>query len=103
MSQGRTCRETILVSQLSHKYPHHEGNFEKGKKPSLLWGRDSLGGILGENLVIESQKLSRDSGETIFAEVPPAVRARHAEKVSTIPLWANGVVRKWGRADLTGF
>ena len=42
----------------------------KEEKTPLLWARDSLGGVLGDNLgerVIASQKLSRDSRETSFA------------------------------------
>ena len=49
MSRGKNSRETIFVSQLSRKYPHREGKFERGKK-ALLWGRGNLGGILGDNL-----------------------------------------------------
>ena len=39
----------IFVSQLSCSYPHRGGNSERGKMPSLAV-RDSLGGILGDNL-----------------------------------------------------
>ena len=31
MSRDRNCCETIFVSQLSLNYPHHGGNFERGK------------------------------------------------------------------------
>ena len=80
MSRGKNCRETIFVSHLSRNYLTGGVNFEKRIKSPLLWGRDSLGGILGDNLarVIASQKLPRDSGETIFA-------ARH-QSVSQGPL-----------------
>ena len=69
MSRGKNCRETIFAAQLPHNYPHRGGNFETGKKSPLLWGRGNLGGNLRDNLagVIASQKLQRDSGESIFA------------------------------------
>ena len=63
MSWGKNCRETIFVSHLSRNYPH------RGVKSPLLWGRDSLGGILGDNLGegnCESKIASRQ-WETIFA------------------------------------
>ena len=59
MSRGKNRRETIFVSQLSRNYPHRGGDFER-------------------RTVIASQKLSRDSGETISA-------ARHHD-VSRGPL-----------------
>ena len=35
---------------MSRYYPHRGGNFERGKKSPLLWGRGNLGGILRDNL-----------------------------------------------------
>ena len=49
MSRCKNCRETIFVSHLSRNYPHR-GLILKETKSPLLWGRDSLGGILGDNL-----------------------------------------------------
>ena len=31
MPRGKNCRETIFAAQLPRKYPHHGGNFERGK------------------------------------------------------------------------
>ena len=69
MSRDKNCRETIFVSQLSRSYPHRGGYLERGEKNPLLWGRDSLGGILVDNLGEGNceSKLSRGIGETIFA------------------------------------
>ena len=67
---AKNCRETIFVSQLSRNYPHRGGNFERGKNP-LLWGRDSLGGILGDNLGegnCESKIVSRQWGDNFCRE-----------------------------------
>ena len=50
MSRGKNCPETIFVSQLPRNYPHSRGNFERGKNALTVWGRDSLGGILGDDL-----------------------------------------------------
>ena len=72
MSREKECRETIFVSQSSRNYPHRVGNLERGKNmPSLLSlvGERQMGGILGGTLgegVFASQRLSRDSGETIL-------------------------------------
>ena len=38
MLQGKNCRETIFVSQLSRSYPRRRGNFERGKN-ALSCGR----------------------------------------------------------------
>ena len=46
-------------------------NSEEGKKPSLVWGRDSLGGILGDNLGegnCESKIVSRQWGDNFCRE-----------------------------------
>ena len=50
MSRDKNCRETSFVSHLSRNYPHRGVNFEREEKNTFLWGRDSLGGILGDNL-----------------------------------------------------
>ena len=89
MPRGKNCRETIFAARLPRNCPHRRGNFERGKNVLLLWGRGNLGGILRDNLVarvIESQKLPRDSGESIFA-------ARH-QGVSHGPL---GLAQKYDR------
>ena len=31
MLRGKNCRETIFAAQLQRNYPHHGGNFERGK------------------------------------------------------------------------
>ena len=69
MSRGKNCRETIFVSHLSRNYPHRGVNFEE--KSPLLWGRDSLGGILGDNLGegnCESKIASRQWGDNFCRE-----------------------------------
>ena len=71
MSRGKNCRETIFVSRLSRNYPHRGVNFERGLKKPLLWGRDSLGGILGDNLGegnCESKIASRQWGDNLCRE-----------------------------------
>ena len=73
MSRTKNCRETIFVSQLSRNHPHRGGNFERWKnfKSPLLWGRDSLGGILGDNLGesnCESNTISRQWGDNFCRE-----------------------------------
>ena len=50
MSRGKNCRETIFAAQLPRNDPHRGGNFERGKKSPLLWGRGNLGDILRDNL-----------------------------------------------------
>ena len=69
MSRDKICCETSFVSQFSRNYPRGGGKFERGKESPLLWGRDSFGGILGDNLGegnCESKIVSRQ-GEIIFA------------------------------------
>ena len=44
------ARQKCFVSQLSRNCPYRGGSCERGKKSLLLWARDSLGGILGDNL-----------------------------------------------------
>ena len=69
MPRGKNCRETIFAAQLPRSYPHHGGNFERGKKCPLLWG-EAIWEAFYETTwarVIESQKMPRDSGESIFA------------------------------------
>ena len=69
MSRGKDCRETIFVIRLSRTYPHRRGNFERGKI-ALSCGREAVWEAFLKTTwarVIASQKLSRDSGETIFA------------------------------------
>ena len=61
----KNCRETIFVSHLSRNYPH------RGVAFPLLWGRDSLGGILGDNLgegYCESKIASRQWGDNFGRE-----------------------------------
>ena len=68
MSRDKHCRETIFVSPSSRNFRHHWGHFERGKKGPLLWGRDSLGGILGDNLGegnCESKIVSRQWGDNL--------------------------------------
>ena len=65
MSRDKDCRKTSFLSQLSRNYPHRGGNLERGKNP-LLWARDSLGGILGDDLGegnCESTIVSRQRGD----------------------------------------
>ena len=69
MSRGKNCPGTIFASQLPRNYPHRRGNFERGKN-ALSCGGETVWEALWEAIwarVIASQKLSRDSGETIFA------------------------------------
>ena len=70
-----------FAAQMPRNYPHRGGYFERGEKLPLLWGRDNLGRHLRDNLDegnFASQKMPRDSGESIFA-------ARHQD-VSQGPL-----------------
>ena len=39
MSRDKSCREKMFVSRLPRDYPHRGGNFERGKMPSLVGGR----------------------------------------------------------------
>ena len=80
MPRGKNCRETIFAAQLPRNYPHHRGNFERAKNV-LYCGGETIWEAFYETIwarVIESQKLPRDSGESIFA-------ARHQD-VSQGPL-----------------
>ena len=80
MPRGKNCRETIFAAQLPRDYPHHGGNFERGKNV-LSCGGEAIWKAFSERIwarAIESQKLPRDSGESIFA-------ARHQD-VSQGPL-----------------
>ena len=80
MPRGKNCRETSFAAQLPRNYPRHGGNFERGKNV-LYCGGEAILEALKETIwarVIESQKLPRDSGESIFA-------ARHQD-VSQGPL-----------------
>ena len=68
MPRGKNCRETIFAAQLPRNYPHHGGNFERGKNV-LYCGGEAIWEAFYEAIwarVIESQKLPRDSGESIF-------------------------------------
>ena len=70
----------IFAAQLPRNYPHHRGNFER-EKNVLYCGGEVILEAFYETIwarVIESQKLPRDSGESIFA-------ARH-QYVSQGPL-----------------
>ena len=80
MPRGKNCRETIFAAQLPRNHPRHEGNFEGGENV-LSCGGEAIWEAFRETIwarVIESQKLPRDSGESIFA-------ARHQD-VSQGPL-----------------
>ena len=69
MSRGKNCPGTIFASQLPRNYPHRRGNFERGKN-ALSCGGETVWEAFLETIwarAIASQKLSRDSGETIFA------------------------------------
>ena len=69
MPRGKNCRETIFAAHLPRNYPHHRGNFERGKNV-LYCGGEAIWEAFQETIlarVIESQKLPRDSGESIFA------------------------------------
>ena len=80
MPRGKNCREAIFAAQLPHNYPHHGGNFERGKNV-LYCGGEAIWEAFYETIlarVIESQKSPRDSVETISA-------ARHQD-VSRGPL-----------------
>ena len=48
--QFRRFSELILHKLFVRWYPHRGGNFERGRRSSPFWVRDSLGGILGDNL-----------------------------------------------------
>ena len=79
MPRGKNCRETIFAAQLPRDYPHLGSNFERGK--NVYCGREAIWEAFYETIwarEIESQKLPRDSGESIFA-------ARHQD-VSQGPL-----------------
>ena len=82
MPRGKNCRETIFAAQkLPCNYPHHGGSFERGRNVLSSVGERQFGRHLKKTIwarVIESQKLPRDSGESIFA-------ARHQD-VSQGPL-----------------
>ena len=89
MPRGKNCRETIFAAQLPRNYPHHGGSLERGKNV-LCCGGEAIWEAFYETIwarVIESQKLPRDSGESIFA-------ARHQD-VSQGPLG----VRKNAKTD----
>ena len=80
MPRGKSCRETIFARQLPRNCPHHGGNLERGKNV-LYCGGEAIWEAFYETIwarEIESQKLPRDSGESIFA-------ARHQD-VSQGPL-----------------
>ena len=69
MPRGKNCRETIFAAQLLRNYPHHGGNFER-EKNVLCCGGEAIWEAFYETTwarVIESQKLPRESGESIFA------------------------------------
>ena len=86
MPRGKNCRETIFAARLPRNYPHHGGNFERGKNV-LYCGEEAIWEASYEAIwarVIESQKLPRDSGEAIFA-------VRHQD-VSQGPLGTENVV-----------
>ena len=82
MPRGKTCRETIFAAQLPRNYPHRGGNFERGKNVLKNVGERQFARHFRRQFgcegVVESLKLSRDSGESIFA-------ARHQD-VSQGPL-----------------
>ena len=98
MPRDKNCRETIFVSQLSRNYPHRGVNFER-EENALSCGRETVWEAFEETIwarVIASQKLSRDSGETIFA-------ARHQD-VSQGPLGSARAVRsrtQYARSDVS--
>ena len=80
MPRGKNCREAIFAAQLARNCPHHGGNFERGEN-ILYCGGEAIWEAFKETIwarVIESQKLPRDNGESIFA-------ARHQD-VSQGPL-----------------
>ena len=69
MPRGKNCRETIFAAQLPGNCPHHRVNFERGKNV-LSCGGEAIWEAFLETIcarVIASQKLPRDSGESIFA------------------------------------
>ena len=69
MPQGKNCRETVFASHLSRNYPHRGSNFERAKD-ALSRGRETVWEAFQETIwarAIASQKLPRDSGETICA------------------------------------
>ena len=69
MPRGKNCRETIFVSQLPRNCPHRGGNFASGKNV-LYCGERQFGRHFKRQFgrrVNASQKLPRDSGESIFA------------------------------------
>ena len=59
-AKGKNCRETMFAAQVLRNHPHRRGNCERGLKPSLVEACSF--GVR----VIASQKLPRDSGESIF-------------------------------------
>ena len=75
-----------LVSQL----PSPRVNFERGSKALVMWGRDSLGGILGDNLGegnCESKIASRQWGDNSCRETSICL-AGHSGKGIKRVRWA---------------
>ena len=69
MPRSKNCRETIFAAHLQRNNPHLWGNSERGKN-TLSCGREAIWEAFKETIwarVIASQKLPRDSGESIFA------------------------------------
>ena len=66
----QNCRKTIFAAQLPRKCPHRGGNLENKTKKAPSCGGEAIWEAFKETIWVRlttSQKLPRDSGESIFA------------------------------------